>query len=1351
MESRRNNPMTDESYYERQLMVSRDNLEARDFWLEKLSGEIRKSALPYDRCDLDTSEKRYTWNKVQLNIDPELSAKLITSSKQSDYALHIILAAGLALLFAKYTYNYTNNKDIIIGSPIYRQEIEGEFINTIIPLRIQVKEDRLSFKELLMQVKQSVLEAVNHQNYPVELLIQQLDLPFEPGSQQDFPLFDTFILLENIHDRKFIQHINLNTIISFSRTGDQITGELEFNTQRFEKNTIQQIAGHFTSLLKRALFNANLKLSQIEVLTDDEKKQVLEEFNRTDAEYPAHKTLQELFVEQAGNTPDNIAVIGPILGAGIKPHLVPIESVDANIHGISYKALNECTNRLAQLLRRKGIKTGNIAAIIAERSIEMVIAVLAILKAGGAYLPIEPNNPGERITYILADSRASLLLTHQEVYEIGMKEQKGKPLEIEMLFIEKQFPGLDSGPKTPIAPDTHPGNLAYVIYTSGTTGRPKGVMVEHRSVVNYTYWRLKNYNFTEKDVTFQPLSYSFDGFASNFYSSLFSGGVLVMTAESKRLDYEYIKKIVKERGVTHISLVPTMYEALLNCSETGDLKNLRSVVLGGERAPDYLVKRSEEKIPGILHIIEYGPTEATIGAVANIGFSPIETSIIGKPIANIRVFILDRLLNPQPKGAAGELYIAGTGVARGYINRPEMTAEKFILPHSLRLTADRRQKRASSPGELSMSYELSAMSCLYRTGDLARWLSDGNIEFLGRIDQQVKIKGFRVELGEIENCLRQHKDIETAIVVTRQITRDNQEESELIAYYKTKNTITSQEIWRFLAHELPEYMIPSHFMELDEFPMTANGKVNRKSLALPGKYDLVTEKECAQPRNEIEMRILQVWKEVIGIEDVGIDNNFFSIGGTSIKALAVVSQLSREIDINIDHLYTHGTVAEIAKSVTWQKDSMKMRIQEIKEDLKSENPKTWRISEEREKQLDMDHKAYVEKIEKENLPSLTEKRDYRHILLTGSTGLLGANLLDEILRVTGAQLHLLIKADSREEAEGSLKKRLTHYFGKNYYDTNKERFHVFYGDIREEKLGITDEQYEKLSEIIDAVVHTAADVRHYGMYEDFYKVNVAGTEYLLELAAQKKKKDFHHMSTMGVGTGNIEGKSTLLFSEFCHDEGQKDENVYLKTKLESEKKILSYREEGIDASIYRVGHLVCHSQTGIFQENIEMDAFYAQLKGFVTLGGIPNIGGMFLDMSFVDHTAAAFVRLMTRKNLQNETYHLNNTKNITWPEMVPILNKTGVNVKLMDVEPFLDHLMECMEKKDHKYMQAISRLLLHAGLFGQYDENTAPTTTVRYCNERTQRILKHLNFEWVKPTEAHIREMIRHCQDVKFF
>jgi amino acid adenylation domain-containing protein/thioester reductase-like protein len=1062
-------------------------------------------------------------------------------------------------------------------------------------------------------------------------------------------------------------------------------------------------------------------------LDEKEKKQWLNELNKPGdhAGNPGNKTLVELFAEQVEQTPDAIAVTGPGLDSAGTPR-------EGERAGVTYRELDRKAAGLAKVLRNKGIQRDNAAAICLERSIGMVIAILAILKAGGAYLPIEPGTPDDRVNYMLSDSSTDLFLTTRYLSEWGKKYGDNK-FGGENIFIE-EYPGtLD----VTLHPGSNPlpANLAYIIYTSGTTGRPRGVLVEHRNVVNYTGWRLETYGITAQDVTLQLLSFAFDAFASNFYSSLFSGGVLAMIPDSRKMDYEYIRKVVREERVTNLSLVPAMYEALIDSAGPGDTESLRFVVLGGEKASANLIKKSREKNPQNRHIIEYGPTETTICTAANIGISPQDTTVIGRTIVNTRAYILDRFHHPQPTAVPGELFITGAGVARGYLNKPGLTAEKFDHDlWDLQDYHDEKRQKEQAPGKgIYRSY-------IYRTGDLARWLSDGNIEFLGRIDQQVKIRGFRVEVEEVENVLLRHQDVEQCIVIPRESSRGS--ELELMAYYKKKeNTkITTTGIRESLTHQLPDYMRPSHLIELDEFPLTPNGKIDRKALA--GLEEFETEEELLKPGNEIEKRILEVFKQVIDIEEIGVNSGFFDVGGTSIRAIFAQAQLSKEFNISVDHFYQYRNIREMANNITWKKDNPEAIIRELKEKPKM-GPGAVEEYKTREKEVEKAHHAYIQQIEKEDLADITAEKEYRHIFLTGGTGYLGSHLVYRLLETTEAQLHLLVRGDTPRDGEERLKRKLDFYFEGNFFETNRDRLHAVVGDLRGEHLGIDDTVYGELVGITDAVIHAAADNREFGMYEDFHKVNVVGTENLLELVKEGKKKDLHHISTLQIAPDDIQDQHAAIFSEYCLDVGQihKDRT---RSNLEAEKKVIASRENGSNASIYRVGQLTFHSKTGKFRENIENDKFFTQLKAFITLGMGPEDDGMLFDPCFIDHTAASIVKLMTRKHLYNQTYHIRNPHELTWKDMQSLLHKTGIAVTTVKVNQFLDYLMECI--RDDKYFPEIFQLMRYAGLFIKRPANSGIHIPARVVSDRTERILKRLGLQWENLNESHTGKMIGYCK-----
>lgn len=635
------------------------------------------------------------------------------------------------------------------------------------------------------------------------------------------------------------------------------------------------------------------------------------------------------------------------------------------------------------------------------------------------------------------------------------------------------------------------------------------------------------------------------------------------------------------------------------------------------------------------------------------------------------------------------------------------------------------------PGELN-----------YRSGDLGRWLEDGNLEFVDRNDYQVKVRGFRVELGEIESYLLKHDHIMEAVVTAFE---NKKKTIDLCAYIVPflGNEISIPRVRFHLSGELPDYFVPPYFVVMERIPLTPNDKIDLK--ALPPPYQEGQETDDVSPRNEVEARIARVWHKILNLKNVYIHSSFFELGGNSIKAINAATQLSKELDIKVEHIFKYETIADIAQNVTWKIDSLKMKILNFKKRLIQGT--VGLVDNQTEvnqgKELEEDRQAYLRQVEKESFPSLTAEHDYHHILLTGGTGFLGAHLAAELLTGTRATLHLLVRGNSQETAEAHLKKKLLYYFGENFFENNKHRLKVVSGDLRKNRLGIESQIYDQLGETVEAVVHSAAKNNTYAVYSDLKMNNVNGTENVLEFAVNRRTKDFHFISAINV-IGNVEGKNYLLFNEFSHDMGQELPEGRAKSKYEAEKKVRLYRKEGLNTSIYRLGDLIFNSQTGKFHENMDTDGFYARLKAFITLGIVPDINELFIDTSFVDQAAAAIVKLLTRKNLVNQTYHIMSTHGMFWKNMAVLIAKAGENIKTVKLDEFLDCLLDCLETDKYRDL-----ILLHSHFF-EKDDNSNPSTSISYAMERTIKLLETLGFEWEKPDESHIKKMLQHCKQVGF-
>ncbi len=855
------------------LFAANQYAKEREYWLNTLSGELVKSSFPFDDiADGKEKQEKNDAPAVPFKIHGELFSKLMTVSNNSNSRLYMLLVTGMVVLLA----GYSGHDDIIIGAPINKQEIEGEFINTVLALRSRIKEG-MTFRELLMQVRQTVVEAADNQNFPIETLPGELGIPGEPGG--GFPLFDTAIVLENIQDKRYLEHLKINTVFSFIKTDKCIESVVRYNASCYKKGTIERIIAHFLDVLGKVFIDVDTGLDALDILLEDEKKRLLIDFNDTGAEYPGGKTLHRLFEEQVERTPHHTAVLEPGLTSGMEDRR------------LTYRELNEKANQLAHRLVEKGAKEGAVVCVMGKRQLEIMVGILAVLKTGAAYLPLDAQNPAGRNKFIIDDSKALLFLTQEHLLEKNAELWKNIPPGNVINLDDKSiFSGKTANPEV----KNNPRALAYVIYTSGTTGEPKGVMIEHRSAVNYLCWAVETYVKGEP-VNFPVYtSISFDLTVTSMFTPLITGNAAVLYGgEHNEI---IIERIIEDNNVGIIKLTPS--HLYLIKDKKVENSSLKSFIAGGEILDTQLARTIHENFHGKVDIYnEYGPTEATVGCMI-YKYDPLKdkgrTVPIGKPVNNTRVYILDKRQMPVPIGAVGELHVSGDGVSRGYLERPRLTDEKFT-------------SNPFSQGER-----------LYRTGDLARWQSDGNIDCLGRADHQEKIRGFRVELGEIETRLLDHEKIKNAVVIARDMKEHGAEgyqksDKTLCAYIVADKEPATQELKEYLSLTLPGYMIPSYFTLLEEIPLTAIGKVDKEALPRP---DISSEIEYTAPRDEIERKLTEIWAATLdgNAERIGIDDNYFDLGGHSLKATVLVAKIHRELDVKLKlaEIFKYPTIREQA-------------------------------------------------------------------------------------------------------------------------------------------------------------------------------------------------------------------------------------------------------------------------------------------------------------------------------------------------------------------------------------------------------------------------------------------------------
>ena len=859
------------------------------YWQEQLQGELPGLNLPVDK----PRPPIQTYNGASYNF--QLSSQLTQQLKQlaslSDATLYMTLLAAFEVLL----HRYSGQSNILVGSAIAGRlqsqfrGIVGYFTNSVV-LRGDLSNNP-SFDSFLTQVRQTVLEALTHQDYPFALLVEKLQPHREPSRS---PIFQAFFVLQQLKQSQAIllllenqtekdvdwggmklrpfeipqQEGQFDLTLEMVEGSSSVFGSFKYNTHLFDGSTIERMAAHFQNLLSAIGENPQLAVGELPLLSEAERHQLLTEWNDTVTEYPADKCIHQLFEQQVERTPEAVAVV--------------FENQQ-----LTYLQLNQRANQLAHHLQSLGVGPEVLAGVCVERSIEMVVGLLGILKAGGAYVPLDPNYPQERLSYMLADSGVEVLLTQQSLLESLLQNQ------VEVVCLDTDWGAIEQHTQANLDVGVCSDNLAYVIYTSGSTGLPKGVMNTHQGIRNRLLWMQQSYQLTSSDRVVQKTPFSFDVSLWEFFWPLLTGARIVVAQPFGHKDSTYLVNLISQQQITTIHFVPSMLQIFLQEPNLGNCSCLKRVFSSGEALPSELTQRFFDKLECELHNL-YGPTEAAIDVTfwqcqpqENLQIVPI-----GRPISNIQIYILDLHLQPVPVGVAGELYIGGDGLARGYLNRPELTSEKFI-PNPL---CDSKSER------------------LYKTGDLACYLANGNIEYLGRIDHQVKIRGFRIELGEIEVVLNTHPQIQQAVVIAIEDILGNK---RLVAYVvPSDETLTTNQLREFLKQQLPEYMVPSSFVTLDNLPLTPNGKVDRK--ALPAlSTETMSDLQCITPRNRTEEIIGDIFASVLSIQKVSIHDNFFTLGGHSLLATQVISRVRQSfaVDVSLRSFFEEPTIANLSKII----------------------------------------------------------------------------------------------------------------------------------------------------------------------------------------------------------------------------------------------------------------------------------------------------------------------------------------------------------------------------------------------------------------------------------------------------
>ena len=1244
--------------------------EAEEYWLKQFEGELPVLNMPTK--SIRPSIQSFEGKRVYQTIDNSTYSKILSISKELNVTPYMILLCTYYILLEK----YTGQEDIIVGTPCLgrnlkeTQNIVGMFVNTL-PLRNKVHSN-YTVLEFLENLKTNVIEGFENQIYPFNDLVDKLNIKRDSSRNL---IFDTMfiyqnegyenITIDNVKAKYYIPDIGISKF-DLSMEAVPLDGNIkltfEYSTSLFDENFIMNLSENYLNILNSIIDNVNMRISDVDILSKRMEQRILYEFNDTKKEYP-EKTFSTLFEEQVEKTPNKVAIV--------------FEDKQ-----LTYEELNEKANSLAYYLRNiQKIRKEDAIGIMINRSLEMIIAILGIMKAGGAYIPIDPSFPEDRINYMLESSSASILLTN--------KKNENKINYKNKILIDLDNSEIYSLPNTNLKNINNLSDLLYIIFTSGSTGKPKGVMQTQRTLVNFAHYcnDYVGYLKEPENQTIASIStMSFDIFSYEALIPLQRGVKVVIANENEQITPKLLNDLMQKNNVTATQATPSVMQIFVNNIESIPyLNNIKYLTLTGEQVPITLVKKL--KSFGDMIIYDgYGPTETYYCTLTEVNNDFIT---IGKPFYNDQMYILDRNLKPVPVGVVGEIYISGDGLAKGYLNNPELTAKSFI----------------KNP--------FKENTLMYKSGDLGKYLNNGEIICLGRSDNQIKIRGLRIELGEIESLISKYPNIEKVAVLKQ--SANNRE--FISAYFVAKKRIAINELRKFLTKSLPRYMIPSYYVALDEFIYTPNGKIDKKNLPLPKELSNISNEEYVAPKTELQKKLVKIFENVLNTNPIGINDNFFELGGDSLLAMKLnIELLEITNKISYSDIFKFSTVCEIEQKIN-SDDEIHNKIQNI--------PET---------SLSILEKTTKETVIKEYHP--------KNILLTGVTGYLGIHILEEFIKNENGKVYCIIRKEPGLSISRKFTQKLTYYFGEKYNHLINKRIILVNGDICKPNFGLQQDDLLNLTNDIDIVINSAANVAHFGIYDKFYNTNVKSVEYIVDFCKEFNKK-LYQISTTGVSGKKInpdhEGeRDKTEFDESCLYIGQFLDNVYTYTKFEAETIVLDAIANNVDAYILRLGNLMPRLSDGIFQENIKENAFITKIYDFMKLGMIPGyLLASSLEFTPVDVAAQAIYKLVINHSDQNRIFHVYNHNVITLKEYLEVIKEFGYDIKVMAEDKFKENMSYILQNENKK----INLQNIASDLDNNYHLNY--NGDIQLNSNFTIKYLEKCNFTWPTISKEYLINFIK--------
>lgn len=1264
----------DYAVYEKEFLNSDDMKKSEKYWLTRFKNyDFESLNLPYDNTI--PANRGYIGNKIYNTIDSNLFNSVNNFAKEIQISPYSVFLASLFITL----YKYTGQPDIVIGSPVANRtipetrDIIGMFVNNI-AIRAKVPTNKTIYT-FLQKIMKIVTEDLEHQSYPYDLLVKKLQIPMDNSKN---PLFDIVLTYqsqqENI-DYKILP-INTNTakfniVLEIEPQTNNIN--IEYRTDIFKEETIRSFVNHYLFVLEQLLNNPNSKIDDVNIVTPKEQM-LLNSFNDTNE--PINRApVSKIFEEQAVLHANDVAVI-------------------CDDKFLTYKELNERANSLAHYLISKGVKPNDIIAIMTNRSLETIVCMLGILKAGAAFLNVDPTYPIDRTEYYINDSKIERVLTQKELREKVAQIKNSIEIDLDNTEIYGKH---TSNPNVSVKET----DLSYIIYTSGSTGTPKGVMLNQIGMSNMVQAMTKVLDYLKegnKHAIASVTSTPFDIFVYEIIVSLTHGLKVVMANNAEHRNPKLLDALIKKYNVDVMTVTPSLMKINYDNREPDTaLARVKNMVFGGEPLPEKFVQDLRALADDITIYNIYGPSEITI--LSNVQNLNGEKEItIGPPILNTQIYILDKNMKQVPIGVIGEIYIGGIQVGDGYIGKAELTAERFL-------------KNPFGSGKI------------YKSGDIGRWTFDGNVQCLGRIDNQVKLRGLRIELSEIENEILKINGVTSAIV--NKIVLDNQE--FLCAYYVADTNISETTVKDTLRKFLPQYMVPTYVMKLETMPYTINRKIDRKALPLPETHKMVTSSHVNIAKlDSNEEKLLQIWKNLLKIDTIDVNDNFFDIGGDSILAINMqIEALKYGLEIEYADIFNFPTVRQLSKKLPSPEENFMCEYNYSKIN----------------KILALNNTDNLDKI---------EKYEVKNILLIGATGYLGAHILNSFLHNESGIAYCLIRDKNGISSEERLFNRLHFYFG-NSIEKFKNRIKIISGDIVKENIGLSDSDYNELINGINVVINSGALVKHFGLKKLFEDINVTGTKNIVNFCLHNAKR-LIHCSTISVSGFGDKNEFTITpnadesrdFSEQDLFINQDLKGIYGITKYKAEMIVLEAIENGLDAQILRIGNLTNRYSDGMFQINVDENAFAKRIQSFVEIGAFPKyLLQHAIELTPVDLCAESIIRILEYSSNCN-VFHIYNPNLVSIRMLYNTLVENG-----FDIIPVSNKMMNYILSgilEDDNEKSVVS------GIVQDIDSNKqfAYISKIHLQSDFTVHFLEKIGFVWPIYDSSYIDKTLKYFEKINF-